>query len=186
MFITRILRTVHGEHQREPPDKGEPMTGNALQQRSTMTRKTLHGALSVVFGMLLWGCTATSATGVHPETQVSPQHPPPTASERCQSDAALLSTYSIEQLYGTPLPSECCEPGVLPENREWLCEHDWPSSDVPACSHWQDLIGELHAFRSSPPSWVQDEHRRVAQGNMQTLMMWADSQSRCIPDQDPS
>ena len=154
-------------------------------QRTTTTMIALFSTLTFLLAILLGGCTATSTSGIQPETQVSSQDPP-TPYERCQTDASLLSYYSVDYLYGTPLPAECCEPGILSEDREWLCQHDWPSSDVPLCSHWQDLTRELRAFRLNPPAWVQEKHRLAAQKNMQTLMMWADSQSRCIPDQDPS
>jgi hypothetical protein len=128
------------------------------------------------------GCTATSTSGFHPETVTAPAVPP-SPSERCETDGALMSHYPIDALYGTPLPSECCAPGVLSEGREWLCEHDWPSSDVPLCSVWQELAKELHAFRSSPPAWVQKDHEEMAQQNMHVLMQWADTQYQCMPDE---
>jgi len=192
--FTCILRMDEQEHQREPSIKGEHMNPWETRTNPKMTSRRekhsvrLWGKASLFFISLCFctsGCTATSTSSIHPETVTAPEVLP-SPSERCETDGALLSLYPIDTLYGTPLPSECCAPGVLSEGREWLCEHDWPSSDVPPCSVWQELAKELHAFRSSPPDWVHGKHEKTGQRNMLILMQWADARYQCIPEEDPS
>jgi len=194
LHSTFILRMDAQEHQREPSAKGEQMSPMKTGISSKMTSRRENSSvrrwrqaplflLSLCF--LSSGCTTTSASGFHPETMTAPEVLP-SPSDRCETDGALLSHFPIDALYGTPLPSECCAPGVLSEGREWLCEHDWPSSDVPVCSLWQELANELHGFRSSPPDWVQGKHEKMGQRNMLILMQWADARYQCIPEEDPS
>jgi hypothetical protein len=128
------------------------------------------------------GCNTLSKKGVlspAPDAITAP----PSPKEICGSDAGLLTTYHVDELFGTPLPLRCCTPGVLAEDRNWLCEHDWPSSDVPLCSHWAEMAQELAHLRTNPPAWYSGEHDRLAEQNMNLLLSYSEGTYRCFPDE---
>ena len=106
--------------------------------------------------------------------------PAPAMSQICQSDVLLLSHFPIKTLYGTPLPKTCCAPGVLPPDY-WQCELDWPSSDAPACSHWQEMASALSKQLKAPPAWMTKAQQKMALENRAVLVTWHQDKYGCIP-----
>ena len=106
--------------------------------------------------------------------------PTPTMTQICQSDALLLSHFSIKKLFGTPLPKACCAPGVLPPDY-WQCELDWPSSDAPSCSGWQEMATALSAQLKDPPTWMTKAHQKTARKNHAVLKTWYQEKYGCVP-----
>jgi len=104
----------------------------------------------------------------------------PTMTQICQSDALLLSHFPIKTLFGTPLPKACCATGVLPPDY-WQCELDWPSSDAPSCSGWQEMATALSKQLKDPPIWMTKTHRKTARENQAVLLTWHQEKYGCVP-----
>lgn len=103
----------------------------------------------------------------------------PTQTEICNSDALLLSVYTFDVLYGSPLPKACCSEGVKLKE-EWRCELDWPSSDVPSCAILTAMAQRLNAFTKTQPKWYTPAHRARAMINAGRLRLLANSKDGCI------
>ena len=129
---------------------------------------------------------ASAPSSAMPETTNVPTpnqgatQPAPTLSQICQSDALLLSHFPIQTLYGTPLPKTCCAPGVLPPDY-WQCELDWPSSDAPPCSDWQEMATALSKQLEKPPTWMSKAQQKTARENHAVLVTWHKKKYGCVP-----
>ena len=130
--------------------------------------------------------SASTTSSAVPKTTDTPapnegaNQPAPTMTQICQSDTLLLSHFPIKKLYGTPLPKACCAPGVLPPDY-WQCELDWPSSDAPSCSGWQEMASALSKQLKDPPTWMTKAQQKTARENHAVLKTWHQEKYGCVP-----
>jgi len=80
-----------------------------------------------------------------------------TAHDMCDrsDESLLLIKYSVETLMAGGWKKACCE-GEKPARTDGICELDWPSSDVPDCSMWDDLRNGIYArygYTFSSQAW---------------------------------
>jgi hypothetical protein len=97
-----------------------------------------------VLGFLIMG------VGLAEEPVLAPVLPTAVATRHdiCRDDALLLITHPIAQLENDGWRTLCC--GKDPVYDDGHCEMDWPSSDVPDCSLWDDLRNQIYARYGYP------------------------------------
>ena len=119
-----------------------------------------------------------------------------TRAEICTTDALLLIKYPIGQLENTGWTTFCC--GADPVYDDGRCELDWPSSDVPDCSIWDELRNQVYARHGYPftskkwqawataQSWYERREdfsegwlSAAARSNIETLKRYAKSRHNC-------
>jgi hypothetical protein len=123
------------------------------------------------FAVVLVGCDAppkesvsTVSSGVEkaavpmpaPPTVPEPQQakpPDPLAgtslTEQCNNDELLLIQDGFEALRDGGWVKLCCG-GSEPVFELGRCEMDWPNSDVPDCSYWDELRNQIYARYGYP------------------------------------
>lgn len=145
--------------------------------------------LLLLTGLCLIGCTPKAPTSpaasdkkemsAKPSEAVSQKSlQAPSMSQICQNDSLLLLHFSAPKLFGTPLPKQCCAPGVLPKD-DWRCDIDWPSSDVVSCESWAEMAGNLSALTKAPAAWMSATHLKQAQDNLSVLKTWHQTKYAC-------
>ena len=134
-------------------------------------------ATFLLIGFLVQACSSSARTvsGEEPHTEGI------SLRQICNSEHIFLAHYALEKQYGTPLPPECCAPGILPEESMWLCTHDWPFGDVPPCSYWSELSEELKHLVEVSPEWLTQAHKNQLNTNLKVAQKWKAEQYGCIP-----
>lgn len=77
-------------------------------------------------------------------------------SEICEADGLLLIKWPFDQIQSEFSALCCIEGGLSSDN--YLCEMDWPFSDVPSCSAYDEIRNEIfarygRAFKT--PKWQE-------------------------------
>ena len=117
--------------------------------------------------------------------------------EICQSDGLSLIKFSFEERQAK---TECCSNTMSEDDRMTLnCELDWPSSDIPGCSMYDEMRNEIFARygrKFSPKKWQRyfakqkwyvprDDYTdawlsKTAQANVQTLIKMKKDKVACM------
>ena len=131
----------------------------------------------LLIGFIVQACSSSTRTvsGAEPKSEGI------SLRQICNSEHIFLAHYALEKQYGTPLPPECCAPGILPEESMWLCTHDWPFGDVPPCSYWGELSEELKHLVDVSPKWLTQAHKNQLNTNLKVVQKWKAEQYGCIP-----
>ena len=126
-----------------------------------------------------WACTGVMTQSVEDS---APATETLSLEAICGSDTLFMAHYSFDEQFGTPLPAECCAPGVLAADRAWLCDVDWPFSDVPSCAEWGRMAIELERLLREAPSWLGAAQRDMLHQNILKLRKNSEMRTGCIPD----